>query len=224
MVEQDSVGDVEPVGLAVVHADPVGVDLGAAVGAARVERGPLVLRRRRGAEHLRRGGLVDAGVLEPQLADRLQQPAGAEARHLAGVLGHVEGDADVALGPQVVDLVGPELLEQEVERGAVVQVAVVEEEAAVRLVRVLVDVVDAAGVEGGGAADDAVDLVALGEQQLRQVAAVLAGDAGDERLLHTRPPCPRPSFDSAPAALRSGRAGWAQARVAPLSLPEVRSP
>src|SRR5205807_424873 len=40
------------------------------------------------------------------------------------------------------------------------------------------------GVERAGAADDPVDLVALGQQQLGQVRAVLAGDAGDERALH----------------------------------------
>ena len=51
-------------------------------------------------------------------------------------------------------------------------------------VRVLVDVVEPLGVERARAADDAVDLVALGEQQLGQVRAVLAGDAGDERALH----------------------------------------
>ena len=48
------------------------------------------------------------------------------------------------------------------------------------LVAVLVQVVDAAGVEGGGAADDAVHLVAFGQQLFGQVGAVLAGDAGEE--------------------------------------------
>ena len=38
-------------------------------------------------------------------------------------------------------------------------------------------------VEERGAALDAVDLVALGQQKLRQVGAVLAGDAGDDRAL-----------------------------------------
>ena len=64
------------------------------------------------------------------------------------------------------------------------EVAVVQDEAAVRLVRVLVEVVDALGVEGRGAALDAVDLVALGEQELGEVGAVLAGDAGDQSLFH----------------------------------------
>jgi hypothetical protein len=49
----------------------------------------------------------------------------------------------------------------------------VEDEAAPVDVRVLVEVVDALRVERRGAALDAVDLVALGEEQLGQVGAVL---------------------------------------------------
>ena len=39
---------------------------------------------------------------------------------------------------------------------------------------------DPPGVERAAASDDAVDLVAHVEEELCQVAAVLAGDAGDE--------------------------------------------
>jgi len=46
VVEEDPVAREEAVALAVVDRDPVGVDLGGAVGAARVEARPLVLRRR----------------------------------------------------------------------------------------------------------------------------------------------------------------------------------
>ena len=46
--------------------------------------------------------------------------------------------------------------------------------------RVLVEVLDPPRVEGGGSADDAVHLVALGQEELGQVGAVLAGDASDE--------------------------------------------
>ena len=48
------------------------------------------------------------------------------------------------------------------------------------LVRILVQVVDAVGVEQRGAALDAVDFVALAQQEFGEVGAVLAGDAGDE--------------------------------------------
>ena len=47
-------------------------------------------------------------------------------------------------------------------------------------VRVFVDVVDRLGVEQGRAALDAVDDVALLEQEFGQVGAVLAGDAGNQ--------------------------------------------
>jgi hypothetical protein len=46
-------------------------------------------------------------------------------------------------------------------------------------VRVAVQVVDAVGVEERRAALDAVHLVALVEQELGEIGAVLAGDAGD---------------------------------------------
>ena len=45
---------------------------------------------------------------------------------------------------------------------------------------ILVKVLDPAGVEGAASSDDAVDLVALVDEELGQVAAVLSGDAGDE--------------------------------------------
>src|SRR4029078_4653298 len=47
----------------------------------------------------------------------------------------------------------------------------------------LVDVIDALGVERGRTADETVHLVALGQQQFGQVAAVLSGDTGDEGAL-----------------------------------------
>ena len=88
----------------------------------------------------------------------------------------------MGLRAEVVDLVGLELVEQPHEAAGVGEVAVVQEELDAALVRVAVEVVDPVGVEGRGAADDAVDLVALVEQQLGEVGAVLAGDAGDEGL------------------------------------------
>ena len=94
----------------------------------------------------------------------------------------------MGLGAEVVDLVGVDLVEQVDEGDAVVEVAVVQEQVAPGGVGVLVDAVQALGVEGGGAADDAVDLVALAQQQLGQVRPVLTGDARDQRRFrHTRP-------------------------------------
>ena len=47
--------------------------------------------------------------------------------------------------------------------------------------RILVEVIDAVGVEERGAALDTVDLIITLEQKLRETGTVLAGDAGNER-------------------------------------------
>jgi hypothetical protein len=44
-----------------------------------------------------------------------------------------------------------------------------------------IDMVDAAGVEGAGAPNQAMDLIALEEEQFGQIRAVLASDAGNKR-------------------------------------------
>jgi hypothetical protein len=85
---------------------------------------------------------------------------------------------------EVVDLVRLGLLDDVDQGGRVGHVPVVEDEAPFRIVRVLVQVIDAVGVEQARAALDAVDDVALGEQEFGEVGAVLAGDAGDECGFH----------------------------------------
>ena len=89
----------------------------------------------------------------------------------------------MALGAQVVDLARLDLVDQLGERHRIGEVAVVGEETDARLMRVLVEVVDAVGVEARRAPHDAVHLVALLHQELGQVGAVLPRDAGHERLL-----------------------------------------
>ena len=56
----------------------------------------------------------------------------------------------MGLGAEVVDLVGLDLLDDVDERRAVGQIAVVEDEAGMGVVRILVEVVDAGGVEERG--------------------------------------------------------------------------
>ena len=48
----------------------------------------------------------------------------------------------------------------------------------VELMRILVQVIDAVGVETAGSALDAMNGITFFEQQFRQIAAVLAGDTG----------------------------------------------
>ena len=108
MVEEDTVASVDPVGLAVVHRDPVGIHLGDGVGAARVEGGRLGLGRLlHEAIKLRGRGLVEAGLLfQPEKADRLEQAQRADGVDIRRVFRRLEADRDMGLRAKVVDLVG----------------------------------------------------------------------------------------------------------------------
>ena len=86
----------------------------------------------------------------------------------------------MALRREIVDLVRLCLLHDADEVRGVRQVTVVEVETRLALVRVDVQVIDAAGIERRGATLDAMNLVTLAEQKLREVGAILTSDACDE--------------------------------------------
>ena len=190
MVEQDPVRGVDAIGLAVIDRDPIAVELGRRIGAARHEGRRLALGGGRAAVKLGCGGLIEAGdVLALQNADRFQQAQRAQGIGIGGVFGRLEAHLDMALGRQVVDLVGLGFLDQANQIGRVRQIAVMEEEAHALLMAVHVEMIDAAGVEGGRPALHAMNDIALGQQQCRQICAVLAGDARDKcDLLRHDPP------------------------------------
>ena len=187
VIEEDAVAGIHAVGLAVVDGDPVGVELGDAVGAAGIEGGGFLLGDLLDeAVELGGGGLVDAGFGgEAEDANSLEDAEGAEGVGIGGVFRSLEGDSDVTLGAEVVDLVGLDLLNDADQVGRIGEIAVVEDEAGqgaadVDLMGVLVEVIDAIGVEAAGAALDAMDAIALLQQEFGEVGAVLAGDACDQ--------------------------------------------
>ncbi len=145
-----------------------------------MELGVLVLRGSRRAEHLGRGGLVEAAV-QAGRPDGLEQAQGADGVGRRGVVGHLEGHLDVAHRAEVVDLVGLDAAHEVDQADTVGEVAVVQVEALV-----LVQVVDAGPGQHRGASYEAVDVVPLAKEELGQVRPVLSGDAGDERCFHSR--------------------------------------
>ena len=74
---------------------------------------------------------------------------------------------------EVVELVGPDVVDDADQRQLIEQVGRLERDA-------IEQVLDAPVVGRAGAADDPEDLVALLEQQLGEIRPVLTGDAGDE--------------------------------------------
>ena len=92
----------------------------------------------------------------------------------------------MALRPEVVDFVGLQLIQELGQINRVREVAVMEEEPHSIDVRILIKVIDAGRVEGAGPADNPVDFVALGHQQVGQIRPVLTGDSCDECFFHGR--------------------------------------
>src|SRR6185312_15843315 len=116
-------------------------------------------------------------------ANGFQQTERAEGVGVGGVFGLLEGDFYVALRGEVVDFVGLHFLD-DVEQGAGVgEVAVMEDEMAVGDVRVLIEVVDAAGVEERSRTLDAMDLIPLLQEKFSEVGSVLSGDSSDDGFL-----------------------------------------
>jgi hypothetical protein len=56
-----------------------------------------------------------------------------------------------------------------------------QDEVALGLMRILVEMVDALGVKRGSAAFQAVNFITFREEEFRQVRSVLSGDPGDQR-------------------------------------------
>ena len=178
----------EAVGLAVVHGDPVRVQLGNAVGTARIERRALALRCLAAPCRTSRSwtpGRTACGCP----ARGSGSPRGAagvpRASALAVYSGRLEGDLHVALGREVVDLGRLGFLDDADQVRRVRQVAEVQRELPAPQVRIDVEVVHAMGVEQRRTPLHAVHLVALAEQELGKEGAVLSGDAGDQGDLVT---------------------------------------
>src|SRR6266404_8661958 len=119
MIEQNSAGGVQPIGLAVIDRDVMGIELGDRIGAARMKRGLLVLGRVAGiAEQLGGGGLVESGP-RAAVAQSLEDSSNRKSGDLAGIDGLLEGGVDETLGRQIVDFVRGHAIEHALDLSGV---------------------------------------------------------------------------------------------------------
>ena len=149
MVEEDAVAGIDAVGLAVVHRNPVGIELGYRIRAARVEGGGFLLRSfLHQTIEFGGAGLVEARFLfKPEDADSLKNTQGAQRVGVGGVFGFLKTHRNVTLGGEVVDFIRLHLLDDAHQTGAIGEIAVVEEEAHSGFVAVTIEVVNAVGIE-----------------------------------------------------------------------------
>jgi hypothetical protein len=81
------------------------------------------------------------------------------------------------LGTEIVNFIGLDLVDQTIQMSGVCQVTVMETEMSLSLVRIRVDVIQTISVEIGRPSEDAMHLIALGEQKLGEVGPILPRDS-----------------------------------------------
>ncbi len=177
VIEQDTVGGVQVIGLPIVHRDPVGIELGGGIGAARPERGCLALRRfLHLAIEFGCGCLIETdGLLHPQDPDRLQQSQRSDRIGVCRIFRGLETDLNVALGSEIVDLVGLDLLHDPQQVGGVGQITIMQVQLDSVGVWILIKMLQPPGIERRRTAFDAMDDIALRQQQLGQIGTILSG-------------------------------------------------
>ena len=111
MIEQDARCREHVVALAIVHDDPMRIELGDRIRTSRMKRCFFVLRGFFDlAEHFRRRGLIKAG-LASHTAQDFQHPQDTHPVNIACVKRLVERGAYKALRCQIVNLVWCDLIE-----------------------------------------------------------------------------------------------------------------
>ena len=179
VVEQDAVDREHAVGLPVLLHHPVPVLLGNGVGAVGVEgRGLPLGHLPHLPVQLRGGGLVEpARLLHAQNPDALQNPQHPQRVHVPGVLRHVEAHLHVALGRQIVHLIRLHQPQNADDAAGIAQIPVVQRNPPQQMRNPL-------RIGQGGPAGHAVNLIALFQQQLRQIGTILSGNSGNQCPFH----------------------------------------
>src|SRR5262245_35703798 len=89
----------------------------------------------------------------------------------------------MALCGQVIDFRWPNLLQEADQIGGVCQIAVMEKEVCLLLMRIEINVVDAGGIKGRRSTLDAMHHIALLQEKSSQKGAILPRDPRDQRNL-----------------------------------------
>ena len=90
----------------------------------------------------------------------------------------------------MVHLVGADAVDEIDQPAAGREVAIMQEHADVRKVRVYINMIDTTGIECAGATNDAVHFITLRQKQLGKIRAVLPGDSRDQSTLQRAPHLP----------------------------------
>ena len=182
MIEEDAVRRMHPIGFAIIDRDPIGVELGGGVGRARIEGRRLALRDRlHFAVELRRRGLIETRLrTKIENADRLEKAKRAERVGIGGIFRRLEAHLDMALRGEIVDFVGLHFLDDADQIRRIRQIAVMQKKIAVCLMRIMVQMIDAIGVDQRGPPLHAMHNIIFRKEKFGEKCAVLTRGAGNQ--------------------------------------------
>ena len=179
VIEENAVAGKHAVCLAILPNHPVAVLLGNRIGRVGVERGILVLGHLFDlAVQLGGAGLIDAaGLVQTGGMHRLKNAKHTERIDLAGILGGIKADLDMALCRQIINLVGPNLYYNTHDTGRVRQITLVNH-------KTVQNAVNTACCGDRSPAYDPVYLIAFLQKKFCKIRAVLSGNAGNQCFFH----------------------------------------
>ena len=184
MVKEDAVARIHMVTFSVVDGDPIGVEFCHSIGGSRIEWRCFLLRGFLDeSEELTAGCLIEFGF-DSRFFDGIKNTKCTKSDNISRVFGYVKTYPYVTLGAEVIDFIGFNFFDEATDATAVGEVSVMEEKFDTMDMRVLVEVIDAPGIKGAGSSDDAMDFVALFQEEFREIGSVLSGNAGNECLFH----------------------------------------
>ena len=135
MVEQDPVAGKHLVAIAVIFRHPVGIQLGAGVRTPWLEMCLFVLRWRCRTVQFTARRLVKFYFVVATSCG-FEDPGGTKACNITRIFRSVETDPDMALGTQVIDLNGPDIVHDRRKLFRIRQITIVKEDLCFRVMRV----------------------------------------------------------------------------------------
>ena len=183
VVEQNTVAGKHSIRLTILSDHPKPILFRYRIRTVRMERRVLILRaflhlaiQLGGRRLINTAGLIQSGGMY-----RFQNAKHTKGIHIACIFRRIEGHLHMALCSKVIYLVRLDLQDDAGDAGRVRQIPLMD-------LQLVQNMIDTGSCRHRRSANDAMYFIPLLQQKLRQIRAVLPGDAGDKCFFHSRSP------------------------------------
>lgn len=139
------------------------------------------------AIQLRRAGLINTSFSgESQHPHGFKDAQGTQSITIGRIFRSLKTHGYMALSAQIINFIRLHLLNNSNQVCAICEIAIMKGQSLILLMRILIKMINAAGVETTGTPLDAMHGISLLQQQLGQIGTILACDTGNEGNFHCR--------------------------------------